>query len=114
VALRFATARWHASGYPKAAQRDEGFIVEDLSVPCDEFRASLVLYADDFRVRSTLLDDAGFQVVQRVVEDTVVIRGDQGVTLSMDFPGVALPPTPDGGVAPGVPGAPDAGTGSAP
>jgi hypothetical protein len=88
---------------------DQGFVVEDLRVPCDEFRASLVLYADDFLVRSTLLDDAGLQVVRRVVEDTVVIEGDQGVELSIDFPGVALPPTPDGGIGPGLPGAPDAG-----
>jgi hypothetical protein len=87
---------------------DGGFIVESISVACDDFEASLPLYTDDFRARSALVNVEGFPVLRRIVEDLFVIEEDHVTRLVIDFPSPPLPFEPDAGAIPAGSG-PDAG-----
>jgi hypothetical protein len=79
---------------------DEGFVVRDLSVPCEDFEARVDLYADDFLARSSLLDDRSVPAVGRIVEDLFVIEEGRVTHLVIDFPAAPVPmdPVPDAGV----------------
>lgn len=95
---------------------DEGFVVRDLSVPCEDFEARVELYTDDFLARSSLLDEEQRPAVGRIIEDLFVIEEGRVTHLVMDYQGAPVPmdPVPDAGTpVPGVDGgftvSPDAG-----
>jgi len=73
---------------------DEGYFVGDLYVPCEDFTTSQDLYVDDYLARSTLVDEDGFAVFRRVVEDFFDITEGEVTRLVMDFPSGAAPVTP--------------------
>lgn len=79
---------------------DEGFVIGDVSAPCEDFETSVELYADDFLTRSSLLDVEGVPALRRIIEDIFVIAEDKVTRLVMDFPSAAEPmdPVPDAGV----------------
>jgi hypothetical protein len=81
---------------------DQGYRVGRLSVPCEDFHASVGLYADDFVSRSALTDVSGNLAVGRIVEDRFLIADGLVTTLVVDFTNAAVPmqPVPDAGVAP--------------
>lgn len=85
---------------------DEGFVVGDVSAPCEDFEASVDLYVDDYLARSTLLDDRRLPALGRIIEDFFVIDEGLETRLILDFPGTALPmdPAPDAGLPDGGPG----------
>lgn len=87
---------------------DEGFVIRDLSVPCEDFEASVELYVDDFLARSSLLDERQAPAVGRIIEDLFVIEEGKVTHLVMDYLGTPVPmdPVPDAGMP--VPGS-DAG-----
>jgi hypothetical protein len=106
---------------------DQGFLVGDVAAPCEDFHASVELYADDFVSRSALTDAVGNPAVGRIVEDRFSIADGLVTTLFADFtnapvpmepppPDAGMPPSPDAGVAevppeaPVVTAEPDAGT----
>jgi hypothetical protein len=89
---------------------DQGFRVADVTVPCEDFHASVELYADDFVSRSALTDASAKLAVGRIIEDRFTIADGLVTTLSADFmqtpvpmepppPDAGLPPPPDAGVA---------------
>jgi hypothetical protein len=86
---------------------DEGFVIRDLSVPCEDFEASVELYVDDFLARSSLLDEQKRPAVGRIIEDLFVIEEGRVTHLVMDYLGAPVPmdPEPDAG----VPGSGDGG-----
>jgi hypothetical protein len=92
---------------------DRGFVVDGVTVPCEEFEARLSLYQDDFLARSALTDARGYPALGRIIEDIFLIDASQVTTLVMDFPSAALPtqPAADAGTPPAEPaadaGAPD-------
>jgi hypothetical protein len=88
---------------------DEGWVVRDLTAPCEDFVASIELYVDDFLARSSLLDERTVPAVGRIIEDLFVIEEGLVTHLVMDFPLAAVPmePTPDAGAP--LPGVSDAG-----
>jgi len=88
---------------------DEGFLIRDLSVPCEDFEASVDLYVDDFLARSSLLDERHTPALGRIIEDLFLIEEGRVTHLVMDFPLLAVPmdPVPDGGGP--LPGVGDAG-----
>jgi hypothetical protein len=99
---------------------DEGFVVDGVSAPCEDFQLSLPLYRDDFLTRSSLTDARGYPALRRVIEDIVVIAEDEVTTLFLDFPSAALAaePPPDAGAPSSVdaglmPEPPDPGDGVA-
>jgi hypothetical protein len=79
---------------------DEGFLIDRVSAPCEDFEASLPLYPDDFRARSALTDASGLLAVGRVTEDVFLIEDGKVTTLVMDFLNAAVPmdPAADAGV----------------
>jgi hypothetical protein len=82
---------------------DQGYFVGDLEVPCADFSVTQELYVDDYLARSTLLDEDGFYVVRRVVEDFFEVGEDQVTLLEMDFPNMAAAPmNPSAGADAGV------------
>jgi hypothetical protein len=86
---------------------DEGFVVRDLSVPCEDFEARVELYTDDFLARSSLLDEEQRPAVGRIIEDLFVIEEGRVTHLVMDYLGAPVPmdPVPDAGApVPGVDG----------
>jgi hypothetical protein len=94
---------------------DGGYIVEDIAAPCEDFSATLPLFVDDFRARSSLVSVSGYPVLGRIVEDLFVVERAHVTRLVIDFPSRALPvpldagapePAPDAG---GVPPEGDAG-----
>lgn len=97
---------------------DRGFLVDVIRTPCADFEASFTLYIGEYLTRSTLVDENGYFVVQRVFEDYLPIGEGQVTRLFMDFPSISLPmpPATDAGVTPEgadagaqqVPEAPDA------
>jgi hypothetical protein len=92
---------------------DEGFVVGDVSAPCEDFEASVDLYVDDFLARSTLLDDRRLPALGRIIDDFFLIDEGLETRLILDFPGTAVPmePAPDAGLpdaGPGDVGSPDA------
>jgi hypothetical protein len=93
---------------------DEGFVVRDLSVPCEDFEASVSLYVDDFLARSSLLDDRSVPAVGRIVEDLFVIEEGRVTHLVIDFPAAPVPmdPAADAGVP--APGSGDGGSSVSP
>lgn len=88
---------------------DEGWVVRDVSVPCEDFGASVELYVDDFLARSSLLDERRVPAVGRIIEDLFVIEEARLTHLVMDFPIAPVPmdPVPDAGAP--VPDVDDAG-----
>jgi hypothetical protein len=84
---------------------DGGYIVESIAAPCEDFEATLPLFIDDFRARSSLVSVTGYPVLGRIVEDLFVIERGQVTRLVIDFPRRALPVPQDAG----APAAPDAG-----
>ena len=99
---------------------DEGYFIGDIHVPCADFATTQELYSDDYLGRSTLVDENGFAIVRRVVEDFFEIAEGQVTRLPMDFPGTpAVPmepgsqdagvPPADSGAEPDEPPPPDAG-----
>jgi hypothetical protein len=88
---------------------DEGFVIRDLSVPCEDFEARVELYVDDFLARSSLLDEQQRPAVGRIIEDLFVIEEGRVTHLVMDYLGAPVPmdPVPDAGAP--VPGG-DAGS----
>ncbi|HTV17527.1 MAG TPA: hypothetical protein VMG12_02620, partial [Polyangiaceae bacterium] len=52
---------------------DQGYVVASISVPCEDFEASVGLYEDDFLARSSLLDASGRPALGRIFEDLFVI-----------------------------------------
>lgn len=88
---------------------DEGWVIRNLTLPCEDFEARVELYVDDFLTRSSLLDETGAPALGRIIEDLFVIEEDRVTHLVIDFPAAATPmdPTPDAGVPP--PGAADGG-----
>ncbi len=88
---------------------DEGYFVGDIEVPCADFSVTQELYVDDYLARSTLLDEDGFFVVRRVVEDFFDVSENQVTRLEMDFPDMAAAPMePDAGVPASDSGGPPA------
>jgi hypothetical protein len=93
---------------------DGGYIVESIAVPCEDFEATLPLFVDDFRSRSSLVSVDGYPVLGRIVEDLFVIERGKVTRLVIDFPSRPIPVSQDAGV-PGLdaggllPGATDAG-----
>jgi hypothetical protein len=85
---------------------DQGFIVDGVSVPCEDFVASLPLYRDDFRSRSSLTDSRGYPALGRIIEDLFLINVGEVTTLVLDFPRSGPSSEPDAGVT----GSTDAGT----
>ena len=79
---------------------DEGFVIRDLSVPCEDFETSVELYVDDFLARSSLLDEDKRPAVGRIIEDLFVIEEGRVTHLVMDYLGAPVPmdPAPDAGV----------------
>jgi hypothetical protein len=78
---------------------DEGYFVGDLEVPCADFSVTQELYVDDYLSRSTLLDEDGFYVVRRVIEDFFEVAEGQVTRLEIDFPDMAAGPMePDAGM----------------
>lgn len=88
---------------------DEGWVVRDVTVPCEDFEASIDLYVDDFLARSSLLDESLVPALGRIIEDLFLIEEGRVTHLVMDFPLAAIPtdPVPDAGTPP--PGPADAG-----
>jgi hypothetical protein len=93
---------------------DEGFVVRDLSVPCEDFEARVDLYVDDFLARSSLLDDRSVPAVGRIIEDLFVIEEGRVTHLVIDFPAAPVPmdPAPDAGAP--LPGSGDGGASVSP
>jgi hypothetical protein len=103
---------------------DQGIRVGSVAVPCEDFHASVELYADDFLSRSALTDVSGNLAVGRILEDRFAIADGLVTTLVADFtdapvpmepppPGAGVAPSPDAGVAevpPEPPVVTDAGT----
>ncbi len=81
---------------------DRGFLVDVIRRPCADFEASFTLYIGEYLVRSTLVDENGYFVVQRVFEDYLPMGEGQVTRMFMDFPSISLPmpPTADAGVTP--------------
>jgi hypothetical protein len=95
---------------------DEGYVVDGVTVACEDFEATLPLYRDDFLARSAITDVNGRPAVGRVIENLFEIDSDKVTTLVLDFPSAALPMDP-GTEVPGAdagvvvpPAVPDAGT----
>jgi hypothetical protein len=103
---------------------DRGFVIDTVQAPCEDFEASVPLYAGDFLSRAALTDVNGFTALRRIVEDIFDIEDGKVTTLRIDFPSRAVPmnpeadagvpdttDTPDAGLpgAPDLPGQPDAG-----
>lgn len=88
---------------------DEGFVIGDVSAPCEDFETSVELYVDDFLSRASLLDADGVPALGRIIEDLFTIGDGQVTRILMDFPSAAVPmdPVPDAGAP--EPGEPDAG-----
>ena len=88
---------------------DEGFVIGDVSAPCEDFETSVELYVDDFLSRASLLDADGVPALGRIIEDLFTIGDGQVTRILMDFPSAAVPmdPMPDAG--PPEPSEPDAG-----
>jgi hypothetical protein len=89
---------------------DEGFVIRSLSVPCEDFEASVELYVDDFLARSSLLAESRRPALGRIIEDLFLIDEGKETRLILDFPIAAVPmepmdPVPDAG----APASPDAG-----
>lgn len=85
---------------------DQGYFVGDLHLPCADFSVTEELYVDDYLGRSTLVDDRGFAVVRRVVEDFFEVAEGQVTRLAMVFPSMpAVPMAQDAGVLPADSGA---------
>jgi hypothetical protein len=93
---------------------DEGYVISELTVPCEDFAASIDLYVDDFLARSSLLDDRRFPALGRVIEDLFIIEEGRVTQLVMDFPSTPVPrdPAADAGAPP--PGSGDAGSVASP
>lgn len=93
---------------------DEGFVVRDLSVPCEDFEASVRLYVDDFLARSSLLDDRSVPAVGRIVEDLFVIEEGRVTHLVIDFPAAPVPMDPAADAGMPAPGSGDGGSSVSP
>lgn len=91
---------------------DEGFLIGDVVVPCEDFEARVDLYVDDFLTRCSLLDERGVPALGRIIEDLFVIAEGKETRLVMDFPSAPVPmdPVPDAGAPPPA----DAGADTAP
>lgn len=96
---------------------DQGFAVADVAVPCDDFHASVELYADNFLSRSALVDVSGYPAAGRILEDRFAIADGLVTTLISNFTDAPVPmdpssqpPPPEPGVAP----LPDAGVAEVP
>jgi hypothetical protein len=95
---------------------DEGFVVDGVNVPCEDFEATMPLYRDDFMARSAITDVNGFPAVGRVIDTFFRIDSDKVTTLFLDYPSLALPMEPgsgepgDAGVVMPPTAMPDAGT----
>jgi hypothetical protein len=92
---------------------DQGFRVGDVVAPCEDFHASVELYADDFVSRSALTDNLGDLAVGRIIEDRFSIADGLVTTLLADFTNAPVPmepPPPDAG----VPSSPDGGAAEVP
>jgi len=81
---------------------DGGYVVDDIVADCESFEASMPLYTDDFRARSALVNNNGFPVLRRIVEDLFVIEEGRVTRLVIDFPLPPVPLSPDAGGMPPV------------
>jgi hypothetical protein len=92
---------------------DQGFRIGEVAAPCEDFHASVELYADDFVSRSALTKASGDLAVGRIIEDRFAIADGLVTTLFADFTDAPVPmepPPPDAG----VPSPPDAGVAEVP
>jgi hypothetical protein len=85
---------------------DDGFLVEDVNAPCDDFEATLPLYVDDFVARSAMTTASGTLALGRIVQDVFVIEEAKVTTLVMDFPSAAVPMEPMADAGPPLPTVP--------
>jgi hypothetical protein len=91
---------------------DEGWVIRDVSFPCEDFEASIELYVDDFLARSSLLDEEKAPAVGRIIEDLFVIEEGRVTHLVTDFPTAPVPMDPESDA--GVPGSGDGGPSASP
>ena len=77
---RFGVDAFHATLF------DAGYAVERFRAPCEELSATVELFADDYVLSMTLIDEDAFRVTERIVSIRFFLDVGENERIDVDFP----------------------------
>lgn len=70
----------------EVALLDDGFLVQEFEIPCEQFSGRVDVAVDDYVARTTLVDEQDFPVTQRIASSIFTVLEGETEAVSVDFP----------------------------